>query len=664
MTTVFHLNFSIAPVQAFVAQARRTRDLWVGSWLLSYLAETALIAAEKAGGRAIIPHRSQPTALTSIRGPVGGMPNRFELRFEGENAAEAARRAARAAEEAFRNAWQRIASAVFDKYVRPIVGSGNGTETIWQRQVENFWELTWVVGRPESASGTIGHLAALRKQFRNVPATEEPGTKCSLMHTLQEISGHFGKRNWENQRRFWSEMRKHVGSLDLGETERLCAIALIKRLFPRVIDKAIGEQIDKRLREQVGWPSTAFLAALPWLRRLNERAKQRAQGYQRVAEEAGYHKSEWQAASEARVGWAVVDAPIWFASAVRNDEPGQERLGPRPSREDKRQRDEQVRHLLEQLRGVYRTAAGDPSGPDERHPVPFYALLLMDGDSMGRLLAQLASPQDLSGCLGQFAAGVDEIVSGCGGRTVYAGGDDVLALLPAEAALDAAKELREAYRKAFEKTDAKDIATISAAVVYAHWRYPLRQVVRLAHHLLDEVAKERTGRDAVALGLVLSGGLNAVWSVPWAVFYGQAHGSRDLGTMIDRFGIEEEDESAEPRFNASFLYLLRNGFSRLLDETVERPGRFAAYQVKDPEKELLRDVAHAEYRRRMNKAARQRTGPEQTLGVIEGLMSLSRRWTRSPDGTVTCAPNTFSFDGWRIARFLKQVKEGKVEEHD
>jgi len=42
VTDSIHLSFTLGPVQAFVAQARRTRDLWAGSWLLSYLAESAL----------------------------------------------------------------------------------------------------------------------------------------------------------------------------------------------------------------------------------------------------------------------------------------------------------------------------------------------------------------------------------------------------------------------------------------------------------------------------------------------------------------------------------------------------------------------------------------------------------------------------------------------
>lgn len=49
------LVFSIGPVQSFIAAARRTQDLWMGSWLLSFLAWTAMeTIAESYGPDAVI----------------------------------------------------------------------------------------------------------------------------------------------------------------------------------------------------------------------------------------------------------------------------------------------------------------------------------------------------------------------------------------------------------------------------------------------------------------------------------------------------------------------------------------------------------------------------------------------------------------------------------
>lgn len=678
MADSYHLSFSIGPVQSFVEQARRTRDLWAGSWLLSYLAESALAAAEDAGGKTIIPARSEGARgnVTAKRSAIGGIPNRFELRFEGDHAKQRAIDAAEAATNAFNNAWKRIADTVFDQFITDDVQQkGNGAAEIWQRQVDHFWELSWVVGQPADGEATIGRLAAMRKTYRNVPAADEPGVKCSLMPRFQELSGHL-RRN--QQQAFWAAVANKVGSLDIGESERLCAIALIKRLFPKVIKQAIGDDISDELN-QVAWPSTAFLAAIPWLKEHDGDALELAKHYQQKAFDAGWQRSETQAAKDADIAWATVDGPAWFAAAVRNDEPAQRKLGPDQTEEQRRERKTQVAGLLAELKKLYRQA-GDPENSVEKPPVPYYALLLMDGDSMGQLLAELRSPETLSECLGRFASQVRGIVERHDGRTVYAGGDDVLALLPAASAAKCSEQLRAAYADAFGKNGVSaDAATISAAVVYAHWRYPLRQVLATAHRLLDEIAKDRTGRDSIAIGIILGSGLNAVWSVPWDVYQGAAQTAEcpcaSLQSMLDRFESAEVEDSANPPFNASYLYLLRERFGLLLGEGREKPGEFLRFSngngIGTETAELLRDLAHAEYRRRMKKSARAETPSDQTQPVVDQLMSLSRAWQRQQtvDGgdrrtQVTCDPNSFSFDGWRVARFLKQIKDGKVPDHD
>ncbi|MEX1028030.1 MAG: type III-B CRISPR-associated protein Cas10/Cmr2 [Candidatus Paceibacterota bacterium] len=681
MAEEYHLSFSIGPVQGFVSQARRTRDLWAGSWLLSYLAESALAAAEQAGGTAIIPFRSDTERgkVTAKDSPIGGMPNRFELVFAGPDAKPQAVRAAEAAQAAFQDAWNDVAKAVFNKFLTDDVRHrGDDTERIWRRQIGNFWERQWVIGQPGDGERTIGRLAATRKHFRNVAAIEEPGVKCSLMPALQELSGH---RAGTRQKEFWHALRQQVGGLDIGDSERLCAIALIKRLFPKVIKQAVGEDVSPELA-QVAWPSTAFMAAIPWLNELTGEALETAKRYQQLllSPDAGYEQSEWQAARDAGIGWAVADGPIWYASAMRNDEPGGGKLGLQPSKEEKQVRQKQVRELLDELGSVYRTAAGDSAGDEQRRPVPYYALLMMDGDSMGALLQQLGSAQELSKSLGQFSKGVDGIVRKHFGRTVYAGGDDVLAIVPADSALLAADELRARYANAFREVPS-NVATISASVVYAHWRYPLRQVLHTAHHLLDDVAKDRTGRDSLAIGVILGSGLNAVWSVPWSIFHGTAQTERNdlsspLLSVLDRFEQRETEDSSDPPFNATFLYLLRERFGHLLGEGHEQPGEFLRFATSgngaaSETSNLLRDLAHAEYRRRLKKSVRTERQEEQTKPIIDELMALSRPWRREQTGggadretKITCDRNAFSFDGWRVARFLKQIKDGKVDDHD
>ena len=49
------LYFNFTPVQSFVAQARRTRDLWAGSYLLAWLSGQAMNAIIADGGEIEMP---------------------------------------------------------------------------------------------------------------------------------------------------------------------------------------------------------------------------------------------------------------------------------------------------------------------------------------------------------------------------------------------------------------------------------------------------------------------------------------------------------------------------------------------------------------------------------------------------------------------------------
>ena len=46
-----YFHFTLGPVQGFVAQARRTRDFWAGSFLLSWLSGVAMAAVRRQQGQ-------------------------------------------------------------------------------------------------------------------------------------------------------------------------------------------------------------------------------------------------------------------------------------------------------------------------------------------------------------------------------------------------------------------------------------------------------------------------------------------------------------------------------------------------------------------------------------------------------------------------------------
>ncbi len=579
------LSFTIGPVQSFVGQARRTRDLWSGSWLLSFLAETAFVEAGKSATQAIIPHREniQGAEITAFKSAIGGMPNRFELEYDSE---EDAQNAALSARDAFYESWNKIAAGVFEEYVEHASGLGKHTEDIWKRQIGHFWEISWVIAPLGENEKTLGLLTAARKNIRNTKSQPEGGVKCSLMGNLQELSGY---SNTSAQNKFWKKLVERTGTHDFRRRkkgvakvvviERLSAIALIKRLYPNIL-KSVYPQI--MFEPTSPWPSTSFLAQVPSLR-INASEK----NLDELIEKEGH------------------------------------------SDEDNRAREKED---------------------------AFYALLVMDGDSMGKLISSMdGDTSGISKSLNDFAEGVDTIVVKHFGKTVYAGGDDVVALLPTNTVLDASEELAALYSKCFDNPR----ATLSGAVVFAFHKHPLRQVVKMGHHLLDNIAKARTGRDAIAVGIIQGSGLQAVWSVPWRVYRGE-EGNSKVSDITQMFG------KGEGKFGASYLYMLRDRFNTLFETPLEEPGSFRKIDFEDGEN-LLFDLAHAEHRRRKKGGTKMET--DETRKEVEPIFELTKRWTRSEKKDtkgktkyeeifdIKPDPSTFGFDGWRVARFLKSLED-------
>lgn len=625
---VQRFHFTFGPVQEFVAQARRTRDLWAGSWLLSYLAENAIAAAERANARIILPFREEREhgIVTMVAGGhvkrFGGIPNRFT--------AEAADpvSAAKAAECGLREAWQRIADAVWNNFVKPVTEYGHGTREIWERQVANYWEISWVVDD--------ARFLVARKNLRLVDARVEPGDHCTLIGGLQEISGYVRPRERVEQTQFWSCLRQKIAVLDLEENERLCAIALIKRLFVHVACEAVGVDL-KKVR---GWPSTAWLAASPWIERVTASHAEMAADFVRSLEAMQWTRKPCGEREAARQRFpqqdtpcfSSLDGPLYFVSALKN-----------PASLDNLKEGQDPGPAVKALTRLYEACDGGPE--------PFYAVLLMDGDRMGEMLgrARSADPregeQEISFALRRFARGVDDVVRKMHGHTVYAGGDDVLALLPADTALACAIELESSYRAEFAEIAAvAGRALISGALVFAHYRAPLRRVLRYAHRLLDEVAKERTGRGALAVGLVQSSGITAEWSAPWPVVRGETP------TMRIPLGELAADFREGGPFNPTFLYNLRRTLERLADP---KTGQLVIESPAD----LVASVATVEYRRSRDRQDGLVADPP--LETVDRLLPLLQRWYRRGDDIVP-DPQSFHFDGVRVAAFLARVGVGST----
>lgn len=617
------LHYSIGPVQSFVSQARRTRDLWAGSFVLSWLAGHAIAEVRRQGGQIIFPRVVADGAvvdplLAAIEGVplsadpnphIGSLPNRFK-------ATVAADFDALALTASVQRAWKRLADAVWEQFVEPVMQHGHDTRAIWDRQVDNFWESTWVLGESPQAEA-VGNDASwldARKNWRHRWPQPEGGDHCALMNDFQELSGFIRTRERGAQNAFWTALAGQTGPLELRDHERLCAIALVKRLFPRLeksaLIAAIGWVPGGNPTAIGNWPSTAYMAAIPWLRGFvdNNERQMALRNYQSdvvaAASAAVRGERTTRVASLAALGeLASMDGNFFHPAALAN-------AGDTQLTKDESQRPS----LLAQLKGLQKD-----------HPAqPYYAALMLDGDRLGKQLRD-GDATDISMRLASFSHGVAAIVERHDGATLYAGGDDVLALLPMDTALNAALALRDAYVCAFAN-DPK--FTASTAIVYAHYHLPLRAVMVEAHRQLDAVAKDANGRDSIALAWFKASGKAAEWVATWTNAHGQSMAAtlQALASVVAAGG-----------FGGSFFYHLRARYPLL--------GKDSTSEVPAGVDKLLQ----AEYMK-----SRERTPSlADTEQAIQLLLQACARSSRDDDGSYREADTRgLQLDALRLARLL------------
>ncbi len=598
------LHFTLGPVQGFVAQARRTRDLWAGSFLLSWLAGHAMRVVTENEGTILVPDISDDSLFQAItkgageyRPAVGSLPNRFKAKVPAEFHPTLCR-------DAIDKAWCRLANGVWQRFVAPVAGEDKATQAIWDRQTASFWEAAWVIG-PDPGEGKDHAWLDQRKNWRTHRPPVEGGDHCMLMGDWQELSGFVRSRDRKRQDEFWHALKAHVDKesdnpLQLDEKERLCSMALIKRLFPHVAKDVLG-WTPSWDGQPLRWPSTPRLAAAGWLRHAWTSARAEAEAFAKVAERTRGGLME-PSLGDGNV-LSRVPGALLHRSGIENARPDE--LAGNDSDA------EATRGNLLQSHKALSDKAGEPSA--------FYALLLMDGDRVGALLRSKES--DVTAGLARFSFQVDTTIRQHGGNTIYAGGDDVLALLPLEGAVPAALALRQAYRCAFAEIPA---ATISAALVFAHFHVPLRHVLREAHKQLDDVAKDGNGRDSLAVCVLTQSGVTREWVSTW-----ETGTAAPVQTIID--AARDIDEKTSGRF----FYAIREQYEEVIADNV--------LGVDD-----IRSLLLAEYRRSEAGAGRARDD----IGAhVDRLFVLAERHAAPNSPGIQEAPSV-SMDGPLIARFL------------
>jgi CRISPR-associated protein Cmr2 len=191
---------------------------------------------------------------------------------------------------------------------------------------------------------------------------------------------------------------------------------------------------------------------------------------------------------------------------------GQKKKGGVPSTRDFAERRNQ--------KGAFTEQEAEKDEVEETEPsYPYFAILVADGDNMGTLLDSQDSVEahrGLSTKLVTFCDKAREIVEAEDGYLVYAGGDDVLAFLPVQRAVDCATKIREAFMAILPESAkvGEKKSGLSAGVAIVHYKEPLAH--SLTHARDAERAAKDGGRDSLCLAIHTRGGVPLCVTQKWA----------------------------------------------------------------------------------------------------------------------------------------------------
>lgn len=467
--------FSIGPVQGFIAQARKTQDLYAGSQLLSALIDEAVNKAESLLGN----DRFQ---LIFPAKELESKPNRFFAILRHVTEDEAAQFGEKL-EQFVRLKFKEIAGKSYQH-----AGLKQTPPPEFITQIDRHLEVYWAA-KPlpdnyqqvyQQAYTDFEALFGASKSIRPFAPLPETGRKCSVCGERNVLFCGSGKKakdkmqlkpDWERLSdeeqkiaKTYNDSIQKIYASPMPENEGLCAVCFTKRYY-RKQKEANGKH--------EGFPSTAEIAL-----------------YHQITEPdlllfqygGQIHPQDERGPLEIQLVYEE-NLSDWYLKkqGIRHDLPT-----------IKTRRDELFKKLEEK-------------NMKESDLAKYYALLTFDVDRMGQWLSGEELPEKtrlhdfhlrLSAFLATFGKKAEEdIVIRPKGKSVYSAGDDFLGFVNLSHLFKVLGELRWTFHQdvnlplkhKFGLT--KDI-TFSAGICIAHYKIPLGEVIRWAKNMEQDAKKD------------------------------------------------------------------------------------------------------------------------------------------------------------------------------
>jgi len=640
--------FSITPVQQFISRARKLRDYWTGSLLLSWLACEGIKWVMDNLGPDHILYPSlvdQPLVMEYLKtlsgfenlvdkyrlnnsNDIATFPNKFLFAIPLSSAEEICN----AISFQIKQRWNELGTIVFSDISNKLPGlkfeDKESLKKIFSKQISGFWNFNWAAAKmigksdlknleklmePEvweaqdklfdifspSGSGkgiyyTTSHrlvqsALASDKACKTVTREPENGVKChvcaeyEVLNILQnpgETDASFYKENIDS---FWSRMNKAYGESDFNKGEKLCSVCSVKRLAYSALKNECSHPLYQAFKGREGYPTTTEFSLHNFFKKNNINDKKT----KRDIADRLFNK-ESLADSESRLKEGKLEpADKYYAILLMDGD----KMGALINGDTVAATWDSVLHpaMADRLQN-----ASFDAGYREKWSKVFSDPVL------NRRMLSPAVHAAVSESLGDFALyGVKSIIDKYDGSLIYAGGDDVCAVLPVSGALDAAEEIKDYYNSVFRMIDEKGVPSeneiegswkpgkgklsvnlgkgkdisISGAVLICHHKEALSEMIERAHRLLNERAKGLFGRNSLAIELKKRSGGSRYFGAKW-----------DCGLWSDFINIGHSINSGKStgRLSRSLVYRLeemRTGIESLIKDYPHHYAGFIEKQI-------------------------------------------------------------------------------------
>jgi len=540
--------FTIGPVQSFISSAKKTKDFWAGSYLLSYLTWTALkVVIEESNENSVVfpAIDGQPLYKLSFENKkneeelkLPTLPNRFMVLLDKDKSLDILKKCEKAVNNELNN--------IIDFIIEEENIKSDKSEII--KQIDKLLEIYWIsIPFEQDLGSEIGRHYERNSQYSALTSLSEEllGSRKNLRNFEQQIEkGHKCHICGERVGRVEDE---YIDKKSKNNPKKLCGVCLLKRHFDKYFTKKV---LEKETKKEIYYPSVVEVAIMDYKKKIVENANENT--IKKIVEFVnGDRELRKEAYDKGIANWFIKK----FSLNLDNESPQREFLGIDGGYLDingdkLKDKDDSLKYefvdLLNELKKVK-----DKNGNSIKFN-KYYALIYLDGDSMGKWVSgeliedakkNGMSPEMhylVSKSLTNYTKHVKKIFEKRKGVIVYAGGDDVAAFVNLEDLFDVMRELRAHFSGSVNEKGEIDYendgiirgkedtitlgknASASMGVCIAHYKKPLRLVIKKAKEM-EALSKKHKAtingkekeKDAFAIAVLKNSGEIRTASLKW-----------------------------------------------------------------------------------------------------------------------------------------------------